>query len=92
MIKDSIYNENEYRYNSLDYTIGDEFIVLTNIDGQDCYTIGTVDLITITREEVVYCIEGSSKNIRKNEIMPNNRTSREFLQNNNYIYIEPYQL
>ena len=51
-LKESIYNEKEYQYNTLEHTIDDEIIVVQHIDDQPCFTIGTIDMITITKEDI----------------------------------------
>ena len=91
-LKESIYNEKEYQYNTLEHTIDDEIIVVQHIDDQPCFTIGTIVMITITKEDIQYSIEGSTCQVSKRDIFPYSTKKENELLNKGYSYIAPYQV
>ena len=92
LLKESIYNEKEYQYNTLEYTIDDEVIVVQHIDDKTCYTVGIIDMITITRDGIQYSIEGSTCQVSKRDIFPYSTKKENELLNKGYSYIAPYQV
>lgn len=74
------------------YNIDDTIIVTQYIDNTNCYAIGTIDMITITRDDVVYGINNSSANIRDEDILPYNQKSISELKSKGYVEVQPYAI
>ena len=92
LINESYFDEEEFRYNTLEYNIDSEVLVMQYIDGQDCYAIGIIDMITITRDGIQYSIEDSTCQVSKKDIMPYSTENENKLLNKGYVAIKPYQI
>lgn len=92
LIKESYYNEKEFQYNTLEYNIDDEVIVIQYIDDTPCFAIGIIDMITITKESIQYSIEDSTCQVSKQDIMPYSTSNENELINKGYARVSAYQI